>query len=175
MGSGTISVVELAEAADKYPQLLGKALRDRCITVTGVLQKALVKGVGSHDLILDLEGTRKRKITFTSDVKSYARANSSLNQSATKFQKIGREIVVYESAPTVAKGSSSAGVIQKMLRQVIPAAPQVADRAGENQNRQQALVERVLFRELDTVTLDGIFQHITNAAVLIEWRPSRSF
>jgi hypothetical protein len=34
--------------------------------------------------------------------------------------------------------------------------------------------ERVVFRELDTVTLEGIFQHITNAAIFIEWRPAQS-
>jgi hypothetical protein len=34
--------------------------------------------------------------------------------------------------------------------------------------------ERVVFRELDTVTLEGIFQHITNAAIFIEWRPAKS-
>ena len=73
---GTVSAVELAEIVDKHPELVRKALRDRRITVTGVLQKAVVKVVGSHDLILDLEGSRKRKITFTSDVNSYARANN---------------------------------------------------------------------------------------------------
>ncbi len=100
IAKGTLSAVELTEVTDKFPALVGRALRDRRITVTGVLHKAMVKGVGSHDLILDLEGSRKRKITFASDVNSYARANNSIGKSKTKFQKFGREIVVYESAPS---------------------------------------------------------------------------
>ncbi|MFM8830972.1 MAG: hypothetical protein ACKOHM_08205 [Spartobacteria bacterium] len=178
---GSVSAVELADIADRHPELLRKALRDRRITVSGVLQKALVKGVGSHDLILDLEGTRKRKITFTSDVNSYARANSQIGISKRKFQKIGRDIVVYESAPKAAKSSPGGGVIQKMLGAIVPSnsPPESEQEAPHPESKQEpnqksAPVERVIFRELDTVTLEGIFQHITNAAVFIEWRPAQS-
>ena len=115
VSQGTVSAVELAEIVDKYPELVRKALRDRRITVTGVLQKAVVKGVGSHDLILDLEGTRKRKITFTSDVNSCARANNQLGVSKQKFQKLGRDIVVYESAPKTAKAPGG-GALQGSVK-----------------------------------------------------------
>ena len=121
---GTVSAVELAEIVDKHPELVRKALRDRRITVTGVLQKALVKGVGSHDLILNLEGSGKRKITFTSDVNSFKQANNLYGRSKQKFQKVGRDIMVYESAPTATKVSTGGGVIQKMLGGAVPAAPQ---------------------------------------------------
>ena len=137
------------------------------------MHKALVKGVGSHDLILDLEGSRKRKITFASDVNSYARANNSIGKSKTKFQKFGREIVVYESAPSRAKGSLGGGALQKMLGYAAPAETE-SDASNAKQEKKQGPVERVVFRELDTVTLEGIFQHITNANIFIEWRPSKS-
>ena len=171
-----VSAVELAEIVDKYPELVRKALRDRRITVTGVLQKAVVKGVGSHDLILDLEGTRKRKITFTSDVNSYARANNQLGVSKQKFQKLGRDIVVYESAPKTAKAPRG-GALQKMLGGIQPPPPQPEpDSEAPSHEAKQTLgpTERVVFRELDTVTLEGIFQHISNAAIFIEWRPAKS-
>lgn len=182
VAKGTTSAVELAEIVDKYPELVCKALRDRRITVTGVLHKAVVKGVGSHDLILDLEGTRKRRITFTSDVNSYARANSQIGVSKQKFQKLGREIVVYEPAPKAVKASPAGGVVQKMLGGIVPqATPPETEAEANNQEFKQnptqqnpAPVERVVFRELDTVTLEGIFQHITNAAIFIEWRPSKA-
>jgi len=176
VSQGTVSAVELAEIVDKYPELVRKALRDRRITVTGVLQKAVVKGVGSHDLILDLEGTRKRKITFTSDVNSYARANSQLGGSKQKFQKLGRDIVVYDSAPKTAKAPGG-GALQKMLGGIQPPPPQPEpDSEAPSHEAKQTLgpTERVVFRELDTVTLEGIFQHITNAAIFIEWRPAKS-
>lgn len=177
IAKGTLSAVELAEITDRFPILVGKALRDRRITITGVLQEAVVKGVGSHDLILDLQGSRKRKITFASDVNSYARANNSIGRSKTKFQKFGREIVVYESAPTTAKASSGGGTIQKMLGHIIPTLPQSeteSDASNPEQEKKKGPTERVVFRELDTVTLEGIFQHLTNANIFIEWRPSKS-
>ena len=176
VSQGTVSAVELAEIVDKYPELVRKALRDRRITVTGVLQKAVVKGVGSHDLILDLEGTRKRKITFTSDVNSYARANNQLGVSKQKFQKLGRDIVVYESASKSAKASGG-GALQKMLGGAVPAAPQPkpdSEATSQDPKQTSGPTERVVFRDLDTVTLEGIFQHITNAAIFIEWRPSKA-
>ena len=176
VSQGTVSAVELAEIVDKYPELVRKALRDRRITVTGVLQKAVVKGVGSHDLILDLEGSRKRKITFTSDVNSYARANNQLGVSKQKFQKLGRDIVVYESASKSAKAPGG-GALQKMLGGAVPAAPQPkpdSEATSQDPKQTSGPMERVVFRELDTVTLEGIFQHITNATIFIEWRPSKA-
>jgi hypothetical protein len=137
----------------------------------------VVKGVGSHDLILDLQGSRKRKISFASDVNNYARANNSMGKSKTKFQKFGREIVVYESAPTAAKASPGGGAIQKMFAHIIPAASQSElepDVSNPEEEKKEGPTERVVFRELDTVTLEGIFQHITNANIFIEWRPSKS-
>jgi hypothetical protein len=176
VSQGTVSAVELAEIVDKYPELVRKALRDRRITVRGVLQKAVVKGVGSHDLILDLEGSRKRKITFTSDVNSYARANNQLGVSKQKFQKLGRDIVVYESASKSAKAPGG-GALQKMLGGAVPAAPQPkpdSEATSQDPKQTSGPMERVVFRELDTVTLEGIFQHITNATIFIEWRPSKA-
>lgn len=173
VSKGTVSAVELAEITDKFPALVGKALRDRRITVTGVLQKALVKGVGSHDLILDLEGSGKRKITFTSDVNSFKQANNLYGRSKQKFQKVGRDIIVYESAPTSTKVSTGGGAIQKIAGRIVSPVTH-SDSAGNVPSQSQAPTERVVFRELDTVTLEGIFQHITNASIFIEWRPSKA-
>jgi hypothetical protein len=100
-----------------------------------------------------------------------------MGKSKNKFQKIGREIVVYESAPTAAKASPGGGAIQKMLGHIIPTLPQSeteSDASNSEQEKKQGPTERVVFRELDTVTLEGIFQHITNANIFIEWRPSKS-
>ena len=177
VSQGTVSAVELAEIVDKHPELVRKALRDRRITVTGVLQKALVKGVGSHDLILDLEGSGKRKITFTSDVNSFKQANNLYGRSKQKFQKVGRDIMVYESVPTATKVSTGGGAIQKIAGRIVSPVPQsesASNAPNQQQKQSQGPTERVVFRELDTVTLEGIFQHITNAAIFIEWRPSKA-
>lgn len=64
-----------------------------------------------------------------------------------------------------------------MLGGAVPAAPQPKpDSEATNQDSKQTSgpIERVVFRELDSVTLEGIFQHITNAAIFIEWRPSKA-
>jgi hypothetical protein len=152
VSQGTVSAVELAEIVDKYPELVRKALRDRRITVTGVLQKALVKGVGSHDLILDLEGSGKRKITFTSDVNSYKQANNLYGRSKQKFQKVGRDIMVYESAPTATKVSTGGGAIQKIVGRIVSPVTQsesASNAPSQQQKQSQGPTERVVFRELD--------------------------
>ena len=64
-----------------------------------------------------------------------------------------------------------------MLGYAAPAQPQSetgSDASNAEQVKAQGPVERVVFRELDTVTLEGIFQHITNANIFIEWRPAKS-
>jgi hypothetical protein len=48
------------------------------------------------------------------------------------------------------------------------------DTASHEAKHNSGPAERVVFRELDTVTLEGIFQHITNSAIFIEWRTSKS-
>jgi hypothetical protein len=169
----SVSATDLAEITDKFPDLVAKELRNRRITVTGVLKRASVKGVGSHDLILDLEGSRKRKITFTSDVNGYARANNLLGVSNQKFQKHGRDILTYESSAKATQSSSRAGVIQKLLGRMAPSLPKSVPAGGsaDNAEKPMALTQRVVFRESDTVTFDGIFQQITNTVIHIEWRP----
>jgi hypothetical protein len=110
-------------------------------------------------------------------VNSYARANNQLGVSKQKFQKLGRDIVVYESAPTATKASPKSGALQKVLGQIVPAASQVEqvdDAPRQEPQQKQGPTERVVFRELDNVTLEGIFQHISNAAIFIEWRPAKS-
>jgi hypothetical protein len=48
------------------------------------------------------------------------------------------------------------------------------DVSNPEEEKKEGPTERVVFRELDTVTLEGIFQHITNANIFIEWRQSKS-
>jgi len=175
MTGGSVSATELAKITDKFPDLVAKKLRNRRITVTGVLKKAVVKGVGSHDLILDLEGSPKRKITFTSDVNGYARANNTLGASNQKFQKHGRDILTYQSSSKATLGSSGAGVIQKLLGHKTPSMPKSVPTGDspEDAEKPKGMTQRVVFSESDTVTLEGIFQQITNTVIYIDWRPSK--
>ena len=62
MRGSILSKPEVLTPEQEIERFVAKALRDRRITVTSNLQKAVVKGVGSPNLILDLEGSRKRKI-----------------------------------------------------------------------------------------------------------------
>ena len=150
---------ELLLICGKYPEQVATALKNRRITVSGVLQKALVKGVQSHDLILDLEGSNNRKVTFTSDVKRFTRMNSGSGASGFKFQKVGREIIV----------------VQKVKQQVGPSGNDKG--AGEGANAAPVYTQetKVAFRELEPITLDGVFEHLSKTAVHIEWRQPTGF
>ena len=56
----SIPSAELARICNDFPTLASARLKNRKITVTGIMKKALVKGVDRRDLIMELEGAGKR-------------------------------------------------------------------------------------------------------------------
>jgi hypothetical protein len=85
--------------------------------------------------------------------------------------------MVYQSAPTATKVSTGGGAIQKIAGRIVSPLTQsesASNAPNQQQKQSQGPTERVVFRELDTVTLEGIFQHITNSAIFIEWRTAQS-
>jgi len=131
---------QLAELADRHPQASEKALKGRILQVSGVLTQAVVKGLESSDLILELQGTSGRKINFTSDFKKYTRMMGGFEKSQFVFQKFGNEIVLFPANKTRAKSEDESNGM------TIP---------GEEQFK-----PRVIYREGDTVVLRGMFQHV---------------
>lgn len=141
-----IQAKDLAGIAEKYPALVAAALKDRKIRVRGVLKKAFVKGVGGNDLILDLEGNGKRSVCFVSDINRNRLVVG--DEARYKFFKQGREILVQK------------GYVSKK----------------EQKNSEKSVEEeKVVFRELEIVELEGIFEHLTPTAINIEWRQPKSF
>ena len=67
-GKNPIPAEDLVKMAEKYPKLLTAALKDRRISVSGILKKAFVKGVGSNDLLLDLQSDSSMCVSFSSTV-----------------------------------------------------------------------------------------------------------
>ena len=141
IGKNPIHAEDLARIAEKYPDLLTKALKDRKISVRGVLKDAMVRGVGSNDLILDLEGNGKRSVCFVSDINRKRLVVG--DEAQYKFFKQGREIFVAKSYISKA---------ERIIR-----------------SRNNVDFERLYCRELEIVELTGIFQHITSTAIRIEW------
>lgn len=65
--SGHANSTQLATLAISHPALLTKTLRGRRLSFSGVLQKALVRGVAADELSLDLAGTPRKKVFFSSN------------------------------------------------------------------------------------------------------------
>lgn len=149
LNQSVIPSTELAEICSAYPELCRAALHNRKIRVSGVAQKILVTGVGSHDLSIQLQGTSTRRVTLASDVNRVARMNRAAPSGQFKFEKHGREIIVYQA------GTQSSSRSPRETESLEPKPPQSV---------------RVFLRELDTVTLEAVFKHINQNAVILEWR-----
>jgi len=156
---------ELALICDKYPALVAAKLQNQKIRVSGILQKALVKGVECCDLILELEGTMKRNVSFTSDVLLGKRLKGVSKGSFPRYSKKGRDILA-EHLTTTKKDSSMTSKIGGFLG--IPKAS----------TSKEVSVERVsafAFREMEPATLEGVFQYIRPGSVELEWIQTGSF
>jgi len=149
LNKAVIPSTELAEICGRFPELCEQFLKNQKIQVSGVAKKILVKGVSSQDLSIELEGTSAHRISLTSDVNRAARMNQSAPEGRFKFEKSGREIIVYESATKI---------------EAEPATE------GEMSSPKQSKGARIFMRELETVTLEGVFRHMNKNAIVFEWR-----
>ncbi|MCX6975080.1 MAG: hypothetical protein NTZ94_12460 [Verrucomicrobia bacterium] len=167
---GAISSIELASICDKYPSLVTTKFKNQKITVTGILKKALVKGVDRRDLILEMEGSGKRHVNFTSDVVATKRLSGVPIGSLFLFKKHGGEIYVEQLAATK-KDSSVASKLGGFLGM-----PKGGQTKGGESKEDSVKTETVFaFREMEAYTLKGVFQYIRPGSVEFEWIQPSSF
>ena len=161
---------ELALICDKYPALVAAKLKNQKIRVSGILKKALVKGVNRRDLILEMEGSSTRHVNFTSDVVATKRLSGVPIGSLFLFKKHGGEIYVEQLAATK-KDSSVASKLGGFLG--IPKGGQT--KGGESKEDSVKTETAFAFREMEPATLEGVFQYIRPGSVELEWIQPSSF
>ena len=167
---GAISSIELVGVCDKYPSLVTTKFKNQKITVTGILKKALVKGVDRRDLILEMEGSSTRHVNFTSDVVATKRLSGVPIGSLFLFKKHGGEIYVEQLAATK-KDSSVASKLGGFLG--IPKGGQT--KGGESKEDSVKTETVFAFREMEPATLEGVFQYSRPGSVELEWIQPGSF
>lgn len=174
VNQSVIPAKELTSICAKHPKLVMHALKGKTVAVSGVLSKALVLGVNSNDLLLELAGSPPLKVSFQSDFGKSERWGAS---GGLHFQKRGREILglsvvkapvgdkdnasrVYPQLDT----SSEAAVLQSVVGKIADAYGAVKASAGSKSSGSKPAtersVQRILCREGDTFTLRGEFRHI---------------
>ena len=116
----SIPSTELARICNEFPFLVSARLKNRKITVTGTLKKALVKGVDRRDLILEMEGAGKRNVTFTSDAVSSKRLRGVPTDSLFQFQKHGSEIYVQQHSKVIAFREGDQTALEGMFLYIRP-------------------------------------------------------
>jgi hypothetical protein len=146
---GGCSAEELAKLSDFDSTTVEKNLKGRMLTISGVLSKALTKGVGSSDLILELKGTPSRKINFTSDFQQFTRMIEGIEPGDFKFQKFGHELVI----------------VSRNSRKTKP-----EDVVASGGKALEAFEPTVVFREGDRVSLKGLFQHVGKHSISLQLR-----
>jgi hypothetical protein len=146
----SIPSAELARICNDFPKLASARLKNRKITVTGILKKALVKGVDRRDLILEMEGAGKRNVTLISDIASSKRLRGLPTDSLFQFQKHGSEIYVEQLSKAPEKNESAS-----------------RDSSSKDSSSQKKAV--IAFREGDQIALEGIFLYLRPGSVELEW------
>ena len=146
----SIPSAELARICNDFPTLASARLKNRKITVTGILKKALVKGVDRRDLIMELEGAGKRNVTLISDIDSSKRLRGLPTDSLFQFQKHGSEIYVEQTSKVPEKNESTS-----------------KDSSSKDSSSQKEVV--IAFREGDQIDLEGIFLYLRPGSVELEW------
>jgi len=146
----SIPSAELARICNDFPKLASARLKNRKITVTGILKKALVKGVDRRDLILEMEGAGKRNVTLISDIASSKRLRGLPTDSLFQFQKHGSEIYVEQLSKDPEKNESAS-----------------RDSSSKDSSSQKKVV--IAFREGDQIALEGIFLYLRPGSVELEW------
>jgi hypothetical protein len=169
-----IPAKDLAAMCSKHPKLVTRALKGKKVAVSGVLSKALVSGVNSNDLQLELAGTPQLKISFQSD---FGKAERWGGPARFRFQKKGKEILglsvvkapvgdkentdrVYSQLDT----SSEAAVLQSVVGKIADAYGAVKSPGGSkpssSKKTAEKSIQRTVCREGDASTLRGEFRHI---------------
>ena len=146
----SIPSAELARICNDFPKLASARLKNRKITVTGILKKALVKGVDRRDLILEMEGAGKRNVTLISDIASSKRLRGLPTDSLFQFQKHGSEIYVEQTSKVPEKNESAS-----------------KDSSSKDSSSKKEVV--IAFREGDQIALEGIFLYLRPGSVELEW------
>ena len=171
VGQSVMPAGELAALCSKYPKLVTKELKGKTVSVSGLLHKAMVSGIKSNDLALEFVGTQQLKFMFRSDFGKKERWGG---PAGMRFQKRGKEILgvsvvkaepadnktkntdqVYPQIDTSSEEAALQSIVGKIANAYKGAKP-----AGDSKPAAEKIVERVVCREGETITLRGEFRHI---------------
>ena len=167
--SGHSSAEQLASLAKSHPALLTKTLRGRHLAVSGLLQKALVRGVAADELSLDLAGLPDKKIFFAS---THPRlANRGNYKPAHKFEKIG--VTIFMITKNKKEPSASGESQNNFAQSVIGKIASISGSTSKQRNPPaEPVVEKTfLFREGSSATLEGTFKYVNASSVMFDWHP----
>jgi hypothetical protein len=176
VGQSVMPAGELAALCLKYPKLVTKELKGKTVSVSGLLHKAMVSGIKSNDLALEFAGTQQLKFMFRSDFGKKERWGGSAGM---RFQKKGKEILgfsVVKATPADNETKSGDHIYSQIDTRSEEAALQsivgkIADAykgaksSGGSKPGAEKIVERVVCREGETITLRGEFRHIASGWV----------
>lgn len=139
LSQGGCSAEELTVLADQDSRVVENTLKGRMVSISGILTRAVTKGVSSSDLVLELNGSGSRKIHFTSDFQQFTRMAEGIPARNLKFQKFGNEMVLYVQSIRKTESSAPMNTEEKPLERFEP---------------------EVVFREGDRLSLKGTLQHV---------------
>jgi hypothetical protein len=148
--SGHTTAEQLSALAEKDAALVAKILRGRYLSVSGILQKALVRGVAADELSLDLTGTARKKVCFSSNHRRLAKKE--VPSGGSDSQGMAHAIMGKLASLGQGGGGGSAG------------------RSSSGASR-PSLEKNLIYREGAPATIEGTFQYINRSSVMLDWHP----
>ncbi len=100
-----VDATKLANLCEMYPSQANLILKGREIKVTGTIKKLWVKGIQSADMDIDLIGTPKRNVVFSTDYARYNTEHTGRQSYDYKLIKSGNILLMYSSHRKLNGGS----------------------------------------------------------------------
>ncbi len=171
--SGHTTAEQLSALAEQDAALVTKILRGRYLSVSGTLQKALVRGVAADELSLDLTGTGRKKVCFSSNHPRLA--NKGSYTPTHKFEKAGANIFMITQAKkeVPSGGRDSEGMARAIMGKLASLGQGGGGSGGRSSSgtSRPSLEKNLLYREGAPATIEGTFQYINRSSVMLDWHP----
>jgi len=101
IAAGTlIDSSKLASLCELYPMQAQVILKARRVKVTGRIKRIMVRGISSADFDVDLEGTERFPVNFTTNYDTYNTEHTGSDSYGYKLVKEGRSLLLYSERMT---------------------------------------------------------------------------
>jgi hypothetical protein len=92
-----VEATKLAVLCEQYPVQANSILKGKQIKVSGIIKQLWVRGIQSADMDIDLVGTPRKDVVFSTDYARYYTGHTGSSNYSYKLVKSGKRLLMYSS------------------------------------------------------------------------------